>query len=572
MSRFGRREFEVIRVIWDGVTDGGTGRFVFSICILCGLRANSAPMNALLKKELNKRRTFAIISHPDAGKTTITEKLLLYGGAIQVAGAVKSRKDRSTTSDFMEMERDRGISISTAVMSFEYGGLAINLLDTPGHNDFSEDTYRTLTAVDSVLMVIDATKGVETQTRKLLEVCRLKRTPVITFMNKLDLEAMEPLELIDNLEKELGMHCAPMTWPIGRGADFKGVYHLREQNVHFYRAKQRRLPSDVEVIRDLASERAHQLLGATQATYLSEEIDLLEGASHGFDETQFYRGQMTPVFFGSALNNFGVQMVLDAFCALAPSPQPRESTTRIIEPEEEKFTGFVFKIQANMDRQHRDRMAFVRVCSGHFRRGMTLHHVRAGKDVIIRNAQTFMARDRALVEDAWPGDIIGIPNHGKIRIGDTFTEGEKLQITGVPNFAPEILRRAQLRDPLKAKALAKGLVQVAEEGAAQLFRPVNGADYIVGALGELQFQVIASRLKNEYNVDASFELMPRTICRWVLCDDKTTLRALLDRYESDLFYDGAGNLCVIAENRFRVAQIVERFPDIRLGQTMEQSF
>jgi peptide chain release factor 3 len=524
-----------------------------------------------LAREIAKRRTFAIISHPDAGKTTLTEKLLLFGGAIQLAGAVKAKKSqRAAVSDFMEMEQQRGISVSTAVMSFDYDDLCLNLLDTPGHNDFSEDTYRTLTAVDSVLMVIDATKGVEPQTRKLLEVCKLKRTPVITFMNKYDLEAMEPLELIDNLERELGIACAPMTWPIGRGRGFKGVYDLRDQSIDFYLAAERGKKTEAEVIGDLDSPRAAALIGAEDLGDLSAEVELIRGATPEFDRVLFNRGQLTPVFFGSALNNFGVETLLETFCELAPPPQPRETTDRIVVPEEPSFSGFVFKIQANMDKKHRDRMAFLRVCSGVFKRGMKLSHVRMEKEVIVRNAMTFLARNRQVVEEAYPGDIIGIPNHGTIRIADTFTEGEPLAFTGVPNFAPELFKRARLRDPMKAKALQKGLAQVCEEGAAQLFRPLRGADYIVGAQGELQFQVIASRLANEYNVDATFELVDLHVCRWVTFGDSADRRREFeDRHEPHVYIDGGQNLCVLTPNAFRMNHIAETAPYVRLHETME---
>jgi peptide chain release factor 3 len=525
-------------------------------------------MSTSSAREIAKRRTFAIISHPDAGKTTITEKLLLYGGVIQVAGAVKSRKaDRAARSDFMEMEQQRGISVSTAVMSFEYGRHAMNLLDTPGHNDFSEDTYRTLTAVDSVLMVIDSTKGVEAQTRKLLDVCKLKKTPVITLMNKLDLEGMEPLDLIDNLEKELGVECVPMNWPIGKGREFKGVYELRSGEMHFYLSHRQDRKNDVEKM-DLNSDQAASLIGESEIVKLREEIEMVKALTPELEMDRFNRGEITPVFFGSALNNFGVQTVLDAFCDIAPPPGPREAASRIVAASEDKFTGFVFKIQANMDRNHRDRMAFIRICSGVFNRGMTLRHVRTGKDSIVRNALTFLARNRNLVETAYPGDIIGIPNHGTIRIGDTFSEGEDVRITGVPSFAPELFRRARLRDPMKAKALGKGLTEVCEEGAAQLFRPLSGSDYIIGALGELQFQVIASRLMNEYRVDATFEGIPRNVCRWVIADEDTR-QDIIKRYERDLFYDGSGNLCILSDNLFRCTQIADKFPNARLSKIME---
>jgi len=526
-------------------------------------------MSAELQREMQRRRTFAIISHPDAGKTTITEKLLLFGGAIQLAGAVKAKKSQqSARSDWMAIERERGISVSTAVMSFPYRDLALNLLDTPGHNDFSEDTFRTLTAVDSVLMVIDAAKGVETQTRRLLEVCRLKRTPVITFMNKLDMDAMEPLDLLDNLEKQLGMKCTPFTWPVGMGPHFKGVYDLRDKSLNFYLAAQRGRRNERELLTDLDSTEARELLGPDRDK-LVEEIELLQGASEPWDETQFLRGQLTPVFFGSALNNFGVKELLDCFCDLAPPPQPRETTTRIVLPEEDKFSGFVFKIQANMDKNHRDRMAFLRICSGVFRRGMRMQHVRTGKELSVRNAMTFLARDRSIVDEAYPGDIIGIPNHGTIRIADTFTEGEALSFTGVPNFAPELFRRVRLKDPMKAKQLQKGLEQVCEEGAAQLFRPILGSDYIVGALGVLQFEVIEARLQEEYSVDAAFEGLSLQVCRWVAFDDPAARRKFEDAYTKDLFTDGAGNLCLLTETRFRADYIADKNPGVRLSATVE---
>ncbi len=526
-------------------------------------------MSAPLPKELARRRTFAIISHPDAGKTTLTEKLLLFGGAIHLAGAVKAKRAaRSSTSDWIAVERERGISVSTSVMNFDYADKALNLLDTPGHNDFSEDTYRTLTAVDSVLMVIDAAKGVEAQTRKLLEVCRLKRTPVITFINKMDLEARDPLELLDEIEKELGMATTPFTWPVGRGSDFKGVYDLREQAFVHYLHAERGHANEREKLTDLDDPRIDALIGRLAAT-LRDEVDLVQGASEPYDAERFERGQLTPVFFGSAVNNFGVRELLDTFCELAPSPQPRETHTRVVMPEESDFSGFVFKIQANMDPRHRDRMAFMRVCSGQFRRGMKLLHVRTGKPLIVRNAMTFLARDRSIVEEAWPGDIIGIPNHGTIRIADTFTEGEDLAFTALPKFAPELFRRVRLKDPMKVKSLQKGLVQICEEGAAQLFRPSLGSDYVIGALGVLQFEVIESRLKDEYGVDAAFEACPFRICRWVTFDRGTDGSDFDQHWPRDSFLDEFGNLCVLTETRFRADWIAEKTPGCRLTSTME---
>ncbi len=523
-------------------------------------------MSVELKREIQKRRTFAIISHPDAGKTTLTEKLLLFGGAIQLAGAVKAKKNqRATTSDWMEMEKERGISVSTAVMRFDYGETAFNLLDTPGHNDFSEDTYRTLTAVDAVLMVIDGSKGVEVQTKKLLEVCRLKKTPVITFMNKFDLETMDPLALIDNVEQDLGMTCVPMTWPIGKGKAFAGVFDLRSRSLRL-RAESGK--ADI-IIEDAFGPTAENAVGKKALEHLKEELAFVDGVMPAFEPLSYQRGLQTPVFFGSALQNFGIQTVLDSFCEIAPPPQPRETSTRIVMPEEESFSGFVFKIQANMDKNHRDRMAFVRICSGVFERGMQIRHVRTGKDIAVRSAMTFLARTRNIVDEAYPGDIIGIPNHGTIRIADTFTQGESLYFTGVPSFAPELFRRAILRDPLKAKALHKGLVQVCEEGAAQLFRPLKGSDYIVGTIGELQFQVIESRLKNEYRVEVGFEPVPWKICRFVLNEDAQVRKNLVDQFPRDLFEDGQGRLCVIADSRFRIELIEKKIPEARLASTVE---
>ena len=530
-------------------------------------------MDAAIQKrahgEITRRRTFAIISHPDAGKTTITEKLLLFGGAIQLAGAVKQRKaQKSARSDWISVEQERGISVSTSVMSFEHNGVALNLLDTPGHNDFSEDTYRTLTAVDGVLMVIDASKGVEAQTEKLLEVCRRQRTPVITFMNKLDLDAREPLELMDELEKKLGMASTPFTWPIGSGPHFKGVYDLRNRQLAFYQAAARGRANERELIDDLDDPKVDALIGS-DAARLREEVELIEMAADPWDPVLFARGQLTPVFFGSALNNFGVMELLDTFCELSPPPQPRASRDRLVEPEETEFSGFVFKIQANMDPRHRDRMAFIRVCSGRFSRGMKLFHVRAGKPLVVRNAMTFLGRDRDIVDEAWPGDIIGIPNHGTIRIADTFTEGEKLEFTALPKFAPELFREATLKDPMKQKQLAKGLKQLCEEGAAQLFRPLIGSRWIVGALGVLQFEVIAARLRDEYRVDCTLGGTSYRFCRWIKFSEASDPGVFEDRYAGDLFRDERDNLCLLTETRFRSEYIAEKNPDIALTTTVE---
>ncbi len=521
------------------------------------------------QREIQRRRTFAIISHPDAGKTTITEKLLLLGNAIGLAGAVKAKKaQRSTRSDWLSVEKERGISVSTSVMSFEYRGMAFNLLDTPGHNDFSEDTYRTLTAVDAVLMVIDAGRGVQAQTRKLLEVCRRQRTPVITFFNKLDMDALDPLALIDDLESELGMRCVPMTWPLGSGRNFQGVYDLRDHSVVFYRAAERGRPSEREVVGGLDDPRIDALI-ETRVDTLREEVEIVEMACEDLDPARFARGEQTPVFYGSALNNFGVRELLDCFGELAPPPQPRETRTRIVMPEDGEFSGFVFKIQANMDPRHRDRMAFIRVCSGHFHRGMSLHHVRTGKPMVVRNAMTFFARDRSIVETAWPGDIIGIPNHGTIRIADTFTAGEPLEFTALPKFAPELFHRVRLEDPMAAKALRRGLQQLCEEGAAQLFRPAIGSRYIVGALGLLQFEVIAARLREEYKVGVSFEPTPLRICRWLLDEDGGPATRFDRPFEHELYEDERGTPCVLTDTLHWAEYLAEKNPSIRFVDTME---
>lgn len=427
------------------------------------------------KVEVDKRRTFAIISHPDAGKTTITEKVLLFGNALQKAGTVKGKKSgQHAKSDWMEMEKDRGISITTSVMQFPYGGALVNLLDTPGHEDFSEDTYRTLTAVDSCLMVIDSAKGVEDRTIKLMEVTRLRDTPIVTFMNKLDRDIRDPIELMDEVEDVLNIACAPITWPIGSGKEFKGVYHILRDEVVLYQSGMGHTIQERRVIEGIDNPELDKAIGSYAAD-LRDEMELVRGASNEFDHQAFLKGELTPVFFGTALGNFGVDHILDGIVEWAPKPLPRESDVRMIMPDEEKFTGFVFKIQANMDPKHRDRVAFMRVCSGRYEQGMKMHHVRIGKDVNVSDALTFMAGDRERAEVAYPGDIIGLHNHGTIRIGDTFTQGEKFRFTGVPNFAPEMFRRIRLRDPLKQKQLLKGLVQLSEEGAVQVFRQIGRA-------------------------------------------------------------------------------------------------
>lgn len=516
-----------------------------------------------------KRRTFAIISHPDAGKTTITEKLLLFGGAIQLAGTVKGRKSaRHATSDWMEMEKQRGISVTSSVMQFPYRDCIVNLLDTPGHEDFSEDTYRTLTAVDSALMVIDAAKGVEDRTIKLMEVCRLRDTPIMTFVNKLDREGREAIELLDEVEQVLRIQCAPVTWPIGMGKRFKGVYHLGRDAVHLYSPTHGGKIQQGEVIQGLGNPRLDEVLGS-QAQELREELELVHGASHAFDRDAYLAGRLTPVFFGSAINNFGVQELLDDFVEHAPAPLPRPTQTRVVDPSESAFSGFVFKIQANMDPNHRDRIAFMRVCSGSFSKGAKLRHVRLGRDVKIPDALTFMAAEREHVDVAYPGDIIGIHNHGTIRIGDTFTEGEDLTFTGIPNFAPELFRRAQLRDPLKMKQLAKGLQELCEEGATQLYRPLNNNDLILGAVGVLQFDVVAERLRTEYKVDCRFENVNVQTARWVSCKDAKRLDEFREKAAGNLALDHSGELVYIAPTRVNLQMAVEKWPEVEFLATRE---
>ncbi|MPQ76201.1 peptide chain release factor 3 [Hydrogenovibrio sp. JE_KL2] len=521
-----------------------------------------------LQLEKNKRRTFAIISHPDAGKTTVTEKLLLYGGAIQMAGAVKSRKtDRGATSDWMKMEQERGISVASSVMQFPYKKVMMNLLDTPGHEDFSEDTYRTLTAVDSALMVIDVAKGVEDRTIKLMEVCRLRDTPILTFINKLDREGKEPIELLDEVEEVLKISCAPMTWPIGMGKRFKGIYHLYNDTIRLFEVADGLNASAGELIEGLDNPLLDEKIGG-MAEELREEIELVRGASHEFDLDAFLDGQLTPVFFGSAVNNFGLQELLDGFAEYAPPPKGRETETRTVSADEDKLTGFVFKIQANMDPQHRDRVAFMRIVSGKYEAGMKLKHVRIGKDVKISKAITFLANKRDHAEEAYPGDIIGLHNHGTIKIGDTFTQGEDLKFTGIPNFAPELFRRAQLKDPMKMKALQKGLTQLSEEGATQLFRPIANNDLILGAVGVLQFEVVAQRLKDEYNVSCLFEAVNVSTARWIM-GEKSEIEKFLAKVKENVAYDAADQLVYIAPTRVNLSLMEERWPNLQFVATRE---
>tara|TARA_R110002072_G_scaffold95250_2_gene210103 strand:- start:31223 stop:32809 length:1587 start_codon:yes stop_codon:yes gene_type:complete len=521
-----------------------------------------------LNAEINERRTFAIISHPDAGKTTITEKLLLLGQAIQVAGSVKGKKGPHATSDWMSMEQERGISVTSSVMQFPYRERTVNLLDTPGHEDFSEDTYRTLTAVDSALMVIDGAKGVEDRTIKLMKVCRLRDTPIFSFVNKMDRDIRDPIDLLDEIESVLSIQGAPINWPIGMGQDFKGVYNLYTDTIHRYTPGQGSVLSDDLRIDGLDSDEARTLLGDEYES-VCEEIELVRGASHTFELDAFLAGKLSPVFFGTALGNFGVREMLDDFVQWAPAPLDRDAIERTVAATDAIFSGFVFKIQANMDPRHRDRIAFMRLCSGRYLKGMKMQHVRIGKEVKIADAVTFQAGERVLVEEAVSGDIIGLHNHGTIQIGDTFTAGEVLQFTGIPHFAPELFRRIRLTDPMKSKQLQRGLQQLSEEGSTQVFAPITSTDLIVGAVGQLQFEVVAYRLKDEYKVDAHYEPVNVYTARWVNCDDKRKLEDFRKKAAEHLSIDGGGYLTYLAPTRVNLSLMEERWPDIEFRATRE---
>lgn len=516
-----------------------------------------------------RRITFAIVSHPDAGKTTLTEKLLLFSGVIQLAGTVKSRKSKvHATSDWMELEKQRGISVTTSVMQFVYRDHVINLLDTPGHADFSEDTYRTLTAVDAVLMVLDAAKGVEERTIKLLEVCRLRQIPIVTFVNKMDREAMDPIELLDQVEKTLNITCSPTTWPIGMGRDFKGVSHLRNDEIHLFQPSKGDQIQDSKVIKGLDNPELEEYLG-DKLEHVREEVSLVKGTLHDFNYDAFMEGKLTPVFFGSALNNFGVKMLLNDFIDYAPQIPARESLTRSVEATEKKFTGFVFKIQANMDPSHRDRVAFLRICSGKYEKGMNVYHVRVKRQMKLNKALTFVASEREQSDVAYPGDIIGIHNHGTIQIGDTFTEGEELKFTGIPNFAPELFKLVRLKEPMKQKKLLTGIKQLSEEGATQVFYPLANNDLILGAVGVLQFDVVAFRLLHEYDVECVYEPISAVTARWVECDDEKQLADFKKNRHDQLALDNYGNLVYLAPDMvyFRINQ--ERWPLVRYTHIKE---
>jgi peptide chain release factor 3 len=522
-----------------------------------------------LAHDVARRRTFAIISHPDAGKTTLTEKLLLFGGAIQLAGTVKSRKSaRHATSDWMEVEKQRGISVTSSVMQFEYADHTINLLDTPGHQDFSEDTYRVLTAVDAAVMVIDAAKGVEAQTIKLLDVCRLRNTPIITFVNKLDREVREPLALLEEIESVLSIDCAPITWPLGMGKRFRGVFDLRNDRLMRFTPGEERIAVDTELIAGIDNRRLDALFPEETAA-LRNDVDLLRSASPPFDLERFLAGQQTPVFFGSAINNFGVQEILQALVGWAPAPLPRDATVRVVEPVEPSFSGFVFKIQANMDPRHRDRIAFFRVCSGRYQPAMKVRHLRIGREMKLGNALTFMANERVSSEHAVAGDIIGIHNHGQLQIGDTLSEGEALAFRGIPYFAPELFRVARPRDPFKAKPLSKGLQELGEEGAIQVFTSAHTNTLLLGAVGPLQFEIVAQRLATEYNVDAIYETASISTARWLTFPDDATRRNFEREQAAALATDVDGNPVFLATNKYNLQVTIERWPKVGFHATRE---
>ena len=524
-----------------------------------------------LERQVARRRTFAIISHPDAGKTTLTEKLLLYGGAIQLAGEVKARGERRRArSDWMKVEKERGISVTVSVMTYDYGGCTFNLLDTPGHEDFSEDTYRTLTAVDSAVMVLDSAKGIEGQTRKLFEVCRLRDMPIITFVNKLDRDGLEPIDLLDQIEQELQLEVTPGSWPIGMGKSFRGCYEVLRDRVLMMRRGRKESAEGGEVLGGLDDPGLEEILGGSSLETLREDVEMARGLCPEYDHEAYLEGNLTPVYFGSALHNFGVQTLLDAIVEHAPPPRPQPSAAREIEPTESKVSGFVFKIQANMDPKHRDRLAFMRLCSGRFERGMKLFHPRSSKTLNIHNPMLFLAQDRERAEEAYPGDILGIPNYGNLHIGDALTEGEPLRFTGLPSFAPELLQRVRPDDPLKAKHLGRALQQLAEEGAAQILRTLVGGHWIVGVAGALQFEVLADRIRTEYDIPVHFESAPYYTAQWVEADDPKELKRFLDASETHLAEDHHGSPVFMARSAWALQCAREDWPDVRFLKTREQ--
>jgi peptide chain release factor 3 len=538
----------------------------------------SADSQPRIDTQVRRRRTFAIISHPDAGRTTLTEKLLLFSGAIQIAGSVKARKaSRHATSDWMEIEKQRGISVASSVMQMEYRDCVINLLDTPGHQDFSEDTYRVLTAVDAALMVIDAANGVEPQTRRLLQVCRARNTPILTFVNKMDREVQDPLNLMDEIERELGMGVVPFTWPVGMGKLFGGVLDLRKQQMRVFSSGEDRNRDDDEIIDGLGNPLLATRFGAPYEQAIGE-VELVEGAAPPFDEAEFLAGRQTPMFFGSAVNNFGVREVLDALVDLAPPPGPKAAIQRTVQPVEPKFSGVVFKIQANMDPAHRDRIAFLRVASGHFERGMRLKVTRSGKELRPNTVVSFLSQRRELLDEAFAGDIIGIPNHGVLQLGDTLTEGEALQFTGLPFFAPEMFRSVEVADPLRTKQLRAGLTQLGEEGAIQVFRPVSGSVLLLGAVGQLQFEVVAHRLEHEYGCKARILPARYNVARWVTCEtgdgaaaDERELKRFIDGNSHRVALDAVDAPCVLLEFAGELRAMQENWPKIKFHALREHA-
>jgi peptide chain release factor 3 len=523
-----------------------------------------------LKEEIEKRKTFAIISHPDAGKTTLTEKLLLFGGAIQVAGAVKSNKiKKSSTSDFMEIEKQRGISVATSVMTFEYQGKRVNILDTPGHKDFAEDTYRTLTAVDSVILVVDSVKGVEEQTERLMSVCRMRNTPVIVFINKLDREGRDPYDLLEEIDKKLSISTRPLSWPINQGSDFKGVYNLYRKQLNLFESSKQSLTDEVIQIQDIQSKELDALLPAKDVAKLREDVDLIEGLYEPFDIELYRSGLLAPVFFGSAINNFGVQEVLETFLEIAPSPLPRPAGERLVQPEEEKLSGFVFKIHANLDPNHRDRIAFFRICSGKFERNKFYTHTRLQKTLRFANPTTFMANEKILTSEAYPGDVIGLYDSGNFKIGDTLTEGENLQFKGIPSFSPEIFKELENRDPMKTKQLEKGIRQLSEEGVAQLFIQNPGNRKIVGTVGDLQFEVIKFRLEHEYGAKCTFSPLRYYKAFWITSDNKTEFAQFLQRKAHAIAYDKDEHPVFLAETEWNVTLSKNDFPSVQFHTISE---
>jgi len=512
-----------------------------------------------LSDTISHRRTFAIIAHPDAGKTTLTEKLLLFGGAIQMAGAVKARgEQRRARSDWMKVERERGISVSASVMSFDYANCSFNLVDTPGHEDFSEDTYRTLTAVDSAVMVIDAAKGIESQTRKLFEVCRLRDVPIITFVNKMDREARDPFDIISEIEEALALDVTPASWPIGMGRDFKGCYDLLRDRLILIDKKGGVQLDDGIACHGLTDPKLDELLGAEAAQTLRNEVQMARGLCKPFNQQSYLEGHLTPLYFGSAINNFGVRELLLGLADHAPQPREQAADKRVVKPTELKVTGFVFKVQANMDPNHRDRIAFVRLCSGHFKRGMKLLHTRSGKQLAVNNAVLFLARERELAEDAFAGDIMGIPNHGTLRIGDTLTEGENLRFIGVPSFAPELIQRVNIGDPMKIKHLRRAL------------EPLLGSDWLVGVVGPLQFEVLAARIDAEYGLPARFETAGIEAARWVSCDDPLLFKQFAETQRGSLAEDHDGALVFLARNNWHLNKTMDENSKIKFAKTREQ--